>query len=71
MHNTSVRVLSSSAKYSSSAHTTPKLRTKQFLQNCSGVMLIYSEDAYNLHVRVHDVLSTQICLKKGFLGFDD
>jgi hypothetical protein len=31
-------------------------------------MLTCSKVAYDLHVRVHDVLNTQICLKIGFWG---
>jgi len=65
---TDLPVLYSSEKYSSSAHSTPKLCTKQFVQKLSGFMLTYSKVPYDLHVRVHDVLNTQICLKIGFWG---
>ena len=40
----------------------------QLAQNLSGIMLIYSKGAYDPHVRVHNVLNTQVCLKLGFWG---
>jgi hypothetical protein len=53
--NTGPAGLSSSAKYSSSAYTPPKLSIEKLVQNSSGIILIYSKVGCEPHMRVHGV----------------
>jgi hypothetical protein len=61
-------VLTRSAKNSSSAYPLPKLSSEQLIQNCPSIIIIYSKLVYELHVRVHGVINTQIRVKIGFGG---
>jgi hypothetical protein len=61
-------VLLRSAKNSLSAYPLPKLSSEKLVQNCPGIIIIYSKVLYELCVRVPGVINTQILVKIGFGG---